>query len=533
MRIMRAYRILRKSSQLDRISLAKEALTNTKLEKCGGRVSNIIFQSAIGNAEIVIRQYLLVRIGGLSLNRALLHSIGKAGSKVVHPLPSTWRNILREHGFEVAGFRSAIAWNIYLLLIYAYGVLAIIRIVFAGINEALLPSFPVLGKYVYFCGLTAGNLPQPTKTGISHDIVSWYQQWQERLTGLNTLCHDVKGIKPVTVENTPIISVQAIIPPLKDMTALVCYLGWSSIALVVSFMDLLRGRWWHAFLLNQAATAMQARLQDSDNLARSYLLHNSGWIYRPLWTYEAEKKGAQIIFYFYSTNCEPFRHADGYPKYNNSWQVTTWPHHMVWDKYQSEFIRRSVGENARVNIVGPIWFSTSSEDEIKVPENAVAVFDVQPVRDSYYQTLGLDFDYYIPETCNQFLADIYEVVSENCGIIAHKRKRNIGKRAHPKYRHHVEKMEESPDYVAVDPDMSAFKLIDRCAAVISMPFTSTALIARDFDKPSVYYDPLGLIQKNDRGAHDIRIINGKEELRSWLASIHADRQQAPNTAPHV
>ena len=530
---MRAYRTLKETDQLDRISLAKEAITNTRLDECEGRISKIIFQSASENAEIVIQQYLLVRIGGLSLNRALLYSIGKTGSKVVHPLPSIWRNVLREHGFEVAGFRSAVAWYIYLTLVYVYGVHAIIGIVFMGIKETILPSFPALGRYVYFCGLTADNLPQPTKTRRSHDIVSWYQQWQGRITSLDTLCHNVKGVKPVKVKHVPTISVQEIVPPLNRPAVVVRYFGWGVSVIVGALFDLMRGRWWHAFLLNQAATAMQARLQDPDNLARSYLFHNSGWIYRPLWTYEAERKGSDISLYFYSTNCEPFRHAQGYPKYNNSWQVTTWPHYLVWDKYQSDFIGRSVGERAKINIVGPIWFSASSEDEIDLPSKAVAVFDVQPVRNTYYQTLGLDFDYYIPETSNQFLADVYEVVVECGGSIAHKRKRYIGKRAHPKYRNFVGKMDQLHDYITVNPDMSAARLIDGCVAVISMPFTSTALIGRGLGKPSVYYDPLGLIQKNDRGAHDIQIITGPVALRNWLTGIDAFGQKASSVGPHA
>lgn len=532
-RITRGYRILKKSNHLDKVSLAKEAITNTKLDTCEGHVSKNIFQAGIKNAEIIIRQYLLIRIGGLNFNRALLYSIGKAGSKVVHPLPPEWRDVLCEHGFKVARLRSTVAWYGFVALMYAYGAVTIVRIFFAGIKEVILPSFPVLGRYAYFCGLSAGNLPQPSESGKSHDIVSWYQQWQGRLTALDTFCHDVKGVKPVTVERIPVISIQTIIPPLNRLSALVRYFGWGILVILVALIDLIRGRWWHALMLNQAATAMQARLQVSENLARVYLLHNSGWIYRPLWTYETEKKGSQITFYFYSTNCEPFRQSDGYPKYNNSWQVTTWPHHLVWDKYQADFIRRSVGENAKINIVGPIWFSASSEGEIDVPMKAVAVFDVQPLRDAYYQTLGLDFEYYTIETSNQFLADIYEVAAECGGIVAHKRKRNVGTLVHPKYRNYIKKMEELPDYHAIEPGMSATKLINECIAVISMPFTSTALIGRDLGKPSVYYDPLGLIQKNDRGAHDIQIISGPEDLRDWLAGIDELRQKVSSAEPHA
>ena len=530
---MRAYRILKESHQLDKVSLAKEALTNTKLDKCGSRVSKNIFQAGIKNAEIIIRQYLLIRRGGLNFNRALLYSIGKAGSKVIHPLPSAWRDVLREYGFEVAGLRSAVAWYGFITLMYAYGAVTVGRIFFVGIKEVIFPSYPVLGRYAYFCGLSTENLPQPTMTGESYDIVSWYQQWQGRITELDTFCHGVKGVKPVTVKHIPAISVQTIIPPLNRLAALVRYFGWGVLVIVVALIDLFRCRWWHALMLNQAATAMQTRLQESENLARVYLLHNSSWIYRPLWTYEAEKKGSQITFYFYSTNCEPFRQSEGYPKYNNSWQVTTWPHYLVWDKYQADFIRRSVGKNVKINIVGPIWFSDDSEDEIDLPTKAVAVFDVQPVRDSYYQTLGLDFEYYVPENSNQFLLDIYEVVTECGGTVAHKRKRDIGKRAHPSYRYLVSKMEELPDYVTVNPGMSANKLIDECEAVISMPFTSTALIGRDSGRPSVYYDPLGLIQKNDRGAHDVQIINRPEDLRKWLTGIGIVRQKVSGEAPHA
>ena len=119
------------------------------------------------------------------------------------------------------------------------------------------------------------------------------------------------------------------------------------------------------------------------------------------------------------------------------------------------------------------------------------------------------------------------------GNVGHKRKREIGRLAHPKYRYFVEKMEGLSNYVAVDPGMPAAKLIDECIAVISMPFTSTALIGRDLGKPSVYYDALGLIQKNDRGAHGIQIISGPEDLREWLAGIDIVRQKSASETSHA
>ena len=52
-----------------------------------------------------------------------------------------------------------------------------------------------------------------------------------------------------------------------------------------------------------------------------------------------------------------------------------------------------------------------------------------------------------------------------------------------------------------------------------MPFTSTALIAKEMGKPTAYYDPLGLLQKDDRAAHGIDILSGMDELEGWLSVV--------------
>jgi polysaccharide biosynthesis PFTS motif protein len=100
-----------------------------------------------------------------------------------------------------------------------------------------------------------------------------------------------------------------------------------------------------------------------------------------------------------------------------------------------------------------------------------------------------------------------------------KRKRKIGSIAHPRYRIFAERLSEAENVIIVDPDISANRVIEASSLVISMPFTSTALIARELGKPSCYYDPTGLVQKDDRAAHGIEIISGPEELKEWLKNI--------------
>ena len=103
-----------------------------------------------------------------------------------------------------------------------------------------------------------------------------------------------------------------------------------------------------------------------------------------------------------------------------------------------------------------------------------------------------------------------------------KRKRNIGRLVHPRYAAVVNSLSGADDFVAVDPQISALRTIEHCDAVISMPFTSTALLGRAMGKPSIYYDPHGMVQRDDRAAHGVPVVIGYDELVRWVsAHVHS------------
>lgn len=515
---MRGYRLLKVSGQLGKITAVKEALTGARLTQCSRRVSKCIFGAGLQDAELIIRQYLLIRVGGLSLNKALLRALGKPGSYVIHPLPPEWRNVVAQHGFNVAKIRSTLAWNGFVAMLFIYGVVLISRQFIGSIKEIIRPSLQALGRFAYFSTLTAGNLPQPCNDGRSHDIVTWYQQWVGRVGGLDRLCHDVENAAPSAVNGVPVTSVPSAVPSLTQVSTLVRSIGWSVASGVLAIFDMLRGRWWHAFMLGEASLAATIRMQEPDLLARDYLFHNSGWIYRPLWTYEAERHGSRITFYFYSTNCETFKRPNGYPNLTYGWQAMNWPYYLVWDGYQADFVRRAVGESANISIVGPICFQSSAAEMPQLEKSGVAVFDITPHRLSRYCLLGMDYEFYVSATSEGFLSHIADAVCRVNAVVLWKRKRKIGDIAHPRYRYFTERLSAREDIVLVDPDISALRVIEASCAVISMPFTSTALIARELGKPSVYYDPTGELQSDDRAAHGIPIVSGPEQLKAWLYS---------------
>ena len=516
--VMRGYRLLQNTNQLGKIAAVKDAIANTQLSRCTTGSAGLFFGAGLETAELVIRQYLLVRLASVNLNTALLRALGEPDSTLVYPLPPEWRQVLRQHGFKIGEVSSALVWTWYVWLHLAYGASGIARRALESIAEMTRPSYPKLGRYAFFHGLSPSNLPAGDNFERSHEILSWYLKWPGRISELQAVAHTVRGARIVGIDGVPVVQVPAFFRPLSRLGQLARYIGWGIGATLTAIADLLRGRWWHGLILNEASFAALMRQQGSDDVARDYLFNNSMWVFRPLWTYEAEKLGSRITYYFYSTNCESFRTSEGYPLQENFWQVMNWPYYLVWDEYQADFVRRAVGPLANISVVGPIWFQSGTPAIPSLPPRSVAVFDVEPHRKSRYQVLGMAQEYFVPGTANRFLVDIHEAVRECGGTMVLKRKRAIGKLLNRSYRSVIDGLSTSDHFVPIDPSTSAQRVVESCAAVISMPFTSTALLAREIGKPSIYYDPVGIVQKGDRAAHGIEIVSGREELRTWLHS---------------
>ena len=526
-RIMRGYRVLKQSGHLDRISVVNQALTEHTLDLPKANFSFYVMGCGAEFGEIVVRQYLLIRVGGINLNRALLLALGKDNGRVVFPLPKEWREILTQHGFKVANFRSALLWQFYICALLLFGILQIGKVAFAGIISGKR-EVPNQKRYTYFSALGPGNLPHDLSGSQSHDVISWYLQWPGRKANIEAIHHSVADASPTNVGNIAVLPHSGPLPDLTGWGSTINYGVWGLGAIVIATLDCLRGRWWHALLLNQAALAAQALILPEDSLAREYMFHNSGWVYRPLWTYEAERRGSGIILYFYSTNCEAFKKQDGYPPIYFGYKAMNWPRYLVWDEYQADFVRRAVGEYANCSVVGPIWFQSSAGEMPKRDKLGVAVFDVTPFRDSFYCTIGMATEFFTPAVANPFLEHVSNVTQQHDVLMLWKRKRELGQIAHPLYRRLANQLAGSSHVVLVEPDISAARVIGSSVAVISMPFTSTALIAREMGKPSVYYDPSSLLQSDDRAAHGIPILSTVYDLQAWLSAQFEQLSQNDN-----
>lgn len=516
-RMIRGYRLLKQSGRIDLIAKVKEALTEQEFDLSAKDFSPYMMGAGCSYGEIVVRQYLLIRIGGLNLNQALLHALGKSDGKVIFPLPKEWRVTISKYGFKVSNIRSAILWHLYIFGAWLYGLLQITKVIFSGF-KSLSQEPKKSKKYAYFANLSSGNLPHRVHDQNSYDIVSWYLQWSGRAQRVESVHHSVPNVPNKLIEGIDLVFQIQALPSLIGLKVVASYTAWGLMACFIALLDCLRGRWWHALLLNQSALSAQVRFLPKSILACEYLFHNSGWIYRPLWTYEAEKAGSKIIFYFYSTNCENFKTSKSDSSIPYGWKAMSWPNYLVWDNWQADFVRRSVGNDCNISIVGSIWFQDEAVKMVRLSDTGVAVFDVTPHRKSRYISLGMKTEFYTSDVANAFLQQVSNAILQQKIFMNWKKKRNVGRIAHPFYRKMTDQLANANHVRLVDPDISAVLVIEKSTAVISMPYTSTALIAREMGKPSVYFDPTGSLQKDDRAGHGIPVLSNKIELEAWLSA---------------
>lgn len=470
-------------------------------------------------AELVVRQFVFDRYGGVRLNHALFEHLGCKAS-IDAGMPATWRAYLIDKGWPVNRLASLFAWQIIVGLRFAHGVFCLNKLCLKLAFAKKMASVPL--PYAYFEGLSFANLPIQSADGPSYDICTFYAQWPARYPNVRAICHDVARAAECMTDGLRV----NYLPPAYELAGglgnafkLAWWGGWATL---FAALQMLLGRWHWALMLGEAAKAKAVRLVPAGNLAVEYLFHASRTIYRPLWTYDVEQVGAKITLYFYSTTVQP-KLKQGYESQRFEWGPNTWPRFLVWDRYQEERIRKELGNTVEVLQAGPVCFADSNKLVPDLPSNSIAIFDIQPHRPSAHLGISTLADCQAdhPDFYHRFLIDVTDVLKE-CGALAVlKTKRKIGMRGDKRYGCILSRLETSEGVRILDPEISAMRVAANCCAGISAPFTSTAIYVQSLGKPSVYYDPFGWIQPDDSGAHGIPILCGKEALRAWVVQVLA------------
>ncbi len=502
--INRGYNRLLRENNSTLLYKIKDELTDFEFKNINKK--NLILKSLELNFEVIVRQYYLRTLTGFAFNKTILYSIGNNNSKIIYPLPLAWIKILKKNGLNISVILSSLLWFLLNIIFFMNGLLYFLEISTKFLFNIF--SKQNLKNYCFFYKLTANNLPDNKE--LKFDIINWYLKWSLKTNKVKNIVHDYKT-NNYSYQNHNIIYSKDLI--YKKYTIINYFSFLLNFILLFSYIlfNVCLAKIYYLLLFKELIKYIEVKNKSNCYLAKEYFFHSSDWIYRPLWTYLAEKNGSKIYFYFYSANYEKYGSI-----FNNYWPITSWPIMLIWNKYQENFFKSKI-KNKHIKYINcePIYFSDINKNII-IPQNTIGIFTDQPQRHSIYCWLGLPDNYLTPDTFIKFLDDTNYLVAKYNLNFAHKIKRNIGRSSHPKYLHYVKKLSNNENFIEIEPDISAFKIIKKCKAVISSPFTSTSLIAKFYNIPTIYYDPLNQVKKYEKAAHGIKVVYNIKELEDWL-----------------
>lgn len=468
------------------------------------------------HARTCVRQRLVAFVVYQRLLKTLMTHLATPGVPVPVPAPARWRAYLRTQGVTVTR-DSVLRWWVLCVLFYGHGLRTAAGLVAALLRHGLEP--PPRHAYAVLMHLQPACVPL-RRDAPSFDLVSWYRGSPIFDREVREIWAHVPRAAGGSRPQPDVFVTPQYLPRLEGAARVGAFLGRLVWLVAATTLAGLAGRWWDMVMLEQRVLHAYTLSVPSDRFARAYVFNNSMFVLRPLWTYVAEASGSTIDLLFYATNIETFGVSPAQPRpFWPGYIGMSWQRYAVWNDNQAQLMRDFGHAAARILIVGPVAFTDTASTPPALPAGCVVIFDVTPQRPMSLAKRGIPQPYYTSRTWIHFMDD---VVASTLGAgltPVYKKKREIGKVSAGAFRTWTERAAAEGRIFVVDPDVAAHWLIDRALAVVSMPFTSTALIARARGKPSVFYDPLGTLVGETRLAHGVPVIGSARELDGWMAGL--------------
>jgi len=476
--------------------------------------SKILVGSHTAKAEIILRQIFLLK--NTQIGEAIMQSIG-SGKPVAIPIPPTWVDHLVTNGVDCSPFLCRVR-----LYFSAFKNIAISMAKFlylaVQMNNPKYPGSP----YVVFLSLRQNNLPGYDGRRKTRDIITWYKESTIRKPNVRKIWAQARVDSEYEQPDDLIIS-RIFFPRFSSFSACLNYCSITVAALFVSLIGMLFGRWWYGFIIAESINLHYVINLKHEHLAEEYFIHNSNQFYKPMWTYEVENGKKLISQIYYSINNELLVSND-YKLNAFGFQIMKWKRFIVWNQQQEDYLKQYCpnSEYIKVGFVDITGVSVSDylsvSDFSIIGKKILAIFDVTPLRHTFFTKLGIAIPTYYTEESNiKFLQDIKEMFSDDNWIILWKPKRIVD----TKFITETFKRKQSKlidgNLIRLEPGIAASSLVETSDAIISMPFSSPSVIAKFKDVPSIFYDASGCLR--NQSSHGIPLLRSKKELKEWFESL--------------
>lgn len=299
------------------------------------------------------------------------------------------------------------------------------------------------------------------------------------------------------------------------------FLLWFIFLFFYSILSCFFLRWWHLFLLPETVKFRYISFINSNHIPNKFLFTLSDLVYKPMWSYSLEKNQKTTILVNYGPSISGVNYKDKlihYPGFiTQSWN-TRYEYSIEYIKYLKNILIKDFKFTLfkEIDWLGSdISFKTISKKKI------ITVFDSTPFNKLekllrlYFNELG-DENFSI-----KFLKDIIEVCEELDYYLIIKPKKLSDNEISNNYMKFLEQLSKSKN-ISVINEAAPKQFFDISNAVISFPFTSTAVLAKNHNKKICFYKPSIIAKQDSIQNLGITTIYNKLQLKSWLNNIYKE-----------
>jgi len=230
---------------------------------------------------------------------------------------------------------------------------------------------------------------------------------------------------------------------------------------------------------------------------------------------QTQKERCERYMIWYSTNSVPIlKKGEISQIYLPKELKNLYDHHLVWDQYQAEELESQGISN--VDVKGAMVFvpRTSGVSRRSQRVKTVTIFDVTPVQPS--------IGYYTREMCEGNLKLMIVACEEASFQLARqisivlKPKRSYSNRTDGDYITLIKSFRKIGRVEVVRPETNLYRLVAESNAVISVPFTSPAILAREVGVPSAFACTESKEWMIPNEHHGLPVIRSQRALADWL-----------------
>ena len=285
-----------------------------------------------------------------------------------------------------------------------------------------------------------------------------------------------------------------------------------------TMLQLFMGNWECLIIFNELIFGAVVRLSNTKHIKHKHIFYFTFKASRPLWTIEASSNGIEIICLTNGASNEPFTSKSEIGKSTGEWKLlhlSEWNRFYTWTSDHKFFLENLVQKKI-ASIEIPYFIIAGNKLTAKIPHRSIAVFH-HGFNKSFFGIQNIE-EYFDTSKffLERFYLDIFEVLSKYEINLIVKSKMTDLMWENKKHKFFLEKLSKNKNFILMDNSVDSYEIIINTMGTISMPTSTTAVIAKKLEKKSIYYDPYQWwLKNNPKNFSGIDIIDQKKDLIKW------------------